>query len=142
MNWQAKTFATLSVAELHAIYRLRVATFVVEQQCPYQEVDDRDPTATHLYATENDAIAAYCRLIQGAEGVHIGRVIVAPARRGRGMAKTLMQAALCLVAGQAAYLQAQAHLQNFYASFGFLPISDVYPEDGIAHIDMRRPPDA
>lgn len=105
-------------------------------------MDDRDPTATHLYATENDAIAACCCLIQGAEGVHIGRVIVTPARRGCGMAKTLMQAALRFVAEQAAYLQAQAHLQDFYAAFGFLPISDVYSEDGIAPIDMRRPPDA
>ena len=79
MDFQVKSFADLSVAELHAIYRARVAVFVVEQQCAYQEVDAADLQALHVFRMEAGEVAAYCRLIPHETAVHLGRVLVAPA---------------------------------------------------------------
>ncbi|AHG78293.1 GNAT family N-acetyltransferase [Mannheimia varigena] len=137
MQWHAKGFDELTTLELFEIYKLRTAVFVVEQNCPYQEVDDKDLQAVHFFAKN---LTAYCRLIPADNGVHIGRVLVAKEYRGAGLARELVQKAMdyCLehLPTQPIHAQAQSYLQEFYESFGFKAVSDVYLEDGIPHLDM------
>lgn len=140
--WKFKLFEQLNTQELYSIFKLRVDTFVVEQQCAYPEIDEKDLTAVHLFRMDDGQLTAYARLIID-EQVHIGRVIVAPNARGRGLAKELMTEALNYIETHHPYetmhLQGQAHLEHFYGSFGFKATSDVYFEDMIPHIDMERP---
>ena len=136
--WQLKTFDQLTTHELFEIYKARVAVFVVEQHCAYPEVDDNDLIATHLFAKHGTKLTAYCRIIPEQDGIHIGRVLVDEQARGQGLARQLLQTALSHCDNtQDIYVQAQAHLQDFYRSLGFKPISAVYLEDGIPHLDMR-----
>ncbi|MCW9709443.1 GNAT family N-acetyltransferase [Avibacterium sp. 21-586] len=141
MMWNAKTFAELSTQELFAIYQVRTAVFVVEQQCAYQEVDDWDQSAVHFWQEFDGKICAYCRIIPQNDGIHIGRVLVAQQARGNGLAKILMQQALAYCqqhwAAEPVLIQAQTYLQNFYRTFGFQATSAEYLEDGIAHLDMK-----
>lgn len=138
--WQTKTFQNLTALELWKIYQLRVAVFVVEQNCPYQEVDESDKSAVHFWQEIDGGIRAYCRIIDTPDCVKIGRVIVAPAARGTGLGRELMSNAIETVKTRfptkPIYVQAQARLQDFYAAFGFKAISDIYLEDGIPHLDM------
>lgn len=140
MDFQVKSFADLSVAELHAIYQARVAVFVVEQQCAYQEVDAADVQALHIFRHDADGIAAYCRLIPHIDAVHLGRVLVMPSWRAQKLGRDLVAFALAYARQQwperAIYAQAQTYLQRFYQSFGFAATSAIYLEDGIAHMDM------
>lgn len=137
--WQTKAFDELTVRELHAIYFLRTAVFVVEQECAYQEVDQQDLIATHLFDPD---FHAYARIIPDQDVAHIGRVLVHPDYRNQGLARALMTEAInyCqkTYPGQDIHVQAQAYLQNFYASFGFEPVSAVYLEDNIPHLDMIK----
>lgn len=141
-EFQQKGFSQLTPTELFEIYRVRVAVFVVEQACAYQEVDDLDVQAQHLF-TQDEAgrITAYARLIDEGKQVRIGRVLVAPTNRGQGAGRQLVTAALTAAkqtypAAQSVVIQAQAYLQKFYASFGFQPTSAVYLDTGIPHLDM------
>ncbi|TLU75536.1 GNAT family N-acetyltransferase [Mannheimia varigena] len=140
MLWQAKTFEQLTTAELFEIYQARTAVFVVEQNCPYQEVDDKDLQAVHFFAKNAKNLTAYCRLIPAEDGVHIGRVLVVKEQRGEGLARELVQKAMDYCRehfpSQPIHAQAQSYLQGFYESFGFKAVSDVYLEDGIPHLDM------
>ncbi|AHG78963.1 Acetyltransferase [Mannheimia varigena USDA-ARS-USMARC-1388] len=140
MLWQAKTFEQLTTAELFEIYQARTAVFVVEQNCPYQEVDDKDLQAVHFFAKNAKNLTAYCRLIPSDEGVHIGRVLVVKEQRGAGLARELVQKAMDYChehfPTQPIHAQAQSYLQGFYESFGFKAVSSVYLEDGIPHLDM------
>lgn len=137
--WKIKAFDQLTVRELHAIYFLRTKIFVVEQACAYQEVDELDLDAMHLFDTD---FHAYARIIPDEAVTHIGRVLVHPDFRKQGLSRQLMNEAIayCQTAypGKAIHLQAQAHLQPFYGSLGFEPISDVYLEDDIPHLDMVK----
>ncbi|VEB23841.1 GNAT family N-acetyltransferase [Avibacterium volantium] len=141
MTWNVKTFAELSTAELFAIYQVRTAVFVVEQQCAYQEVDHWDQSAVHFWQEFDGKISAYCRIIPQADGIHIGRVLIAEQARGKGLAKELVQQALAYCqqhwAAEPVLIQAQTYLQNFYRTFGFQPTSAEYLEDGIPHLDME-----
>ena len=138
--WQLKAFSELFTQELFEIYQARVAVFVVEQNCAYQEVDEKDLKALHFFAKNSQKLTAYCRIIPEQDGVHIGRVLVTKEARGTGLAKKLMTQALTVCQQQwqseKIYVQAQAYLQDFYQSLGFKPISEVYLEDGIPHLDM------
>ncbi|MDT6981306.1 GNAT family N-acetyltransferase [Levilactobacillus zymae] len=146
LTYQAKSFAQLTTQELWAIYQLRTAVFVVEQACAYQEVDALDQTAVHLMGVAPDGqLQAYARLIpRAANHVQIGRVVVATTARGRGTGRELVTQALQTIrqqwpAVQQIDIEAQAYLQKFYASFGFQPVSDVYLDTGIPHLDMILP---
>ncbi|QIM67184.1 GCN5 family acetyltransferase [Mannheimia granulomatis] len=140
INWQTKTFEQLSTQELFEIYKLRTAVFVVEQNCPYQEVDAKDLQAVHFFAKNANNLTAYCRLIPSDDGVHLGRVLVAKEARGSGLARELVQKAMDYCGEhfptQPIHAQAQSYLQRFYESFGFKAVSGVYLEDGIPHLDM------
>lgn len=142
----------LTPRQLHDLLRLRVDIFVVEQACPYPEIDGRDPHARHLLVsasceTGETELAACLRLLRpDAPGapLRIGRIVVAPAWRGTGLGDYLMRAALAearrIAPDHPQALSAQAHLTAFYAAHGFVPVSETYLEDGIPHVDMLRDP--
>ena len=146
--WQWCRFSELAPYDLYAAMRLREEVFVVEQQCPYQDADGRDPQAWHLlgWSGENRRdLLAYARIFE--PGVRytecsIGRVVTSPGVRGTGIGKALMSEALrrveTLVPGQAIKIAAQRRLEKFYLDFGFRTVSAPYEEDGIIHVDMLR----
>lgn len=147
IHWQDLHHAKLSVQELYAILQLRCAVFVVEQQCPYQDVDGDDLVGEnrHILGWHNDELVAYARILKSddeLQPVVIGRVIVSEALRGEKIGQQLMSKALESCTRRwpekPIYLGAQAHLQNFYGQFGFIPVTDIYEEDGIPHIGMAR----
>ncbi|WP_326494815.1 GNAT family N-acetyltransferase [Roseateles hydrophilus] len=147
MNWTCVPFAELTVQQLHDVLRLRAEVFVVEQHCVFLEIDGLDPLTWHLLGVGDDGqLLAYTRLIPPgvkAPDALIGRVVTSPAARGGGSGRALMaeSVARCeaLWPGHAITLHAQAHLERFYASFGFAPSGEPYVEDGIPHIEMRKP---
>ncbi|WP_325048914.1 GNAT family N-acetyltransferase [Neisseria chenwenguii] len=94
MNWHNKPFDSLSVCELFEIYKARMAVFVVEQNCAYPEVDDKDLNARHFFAESGGRIAACCRIIPENGAVRVGRVLVAQTARGGGSGRDLMRRAL------------------------------------------------
>lgn len=147
MRWHCLPFAELGVQRLYDLLALRSEVFVVEQQCIFQDIDGLDRHTWHLLGEADDgALQAYARLIppglKGADAL-IGRVVTAPSARGGGAGRALMAEALnrCrqLWPQQAITLHAQAHLERFYAGFGFQPVGAPYIEDGIPHIEMRLP---
>ena len=145
LNWIYKNFDELTNRELYAILQLRNEVFVVEQNCAYQDVDNKDLNAFHLMAFEDEILAAYCRILPPGlsfEEASIGRVITAPSHRRKGIGITLIEKAILAVSStigvQAIKIGAQLYLKKFYESFGFVQTSKVYLEDGIEHIKMLR----
>ncbi len=143
MNWHIKTFEELTNDELYGILKARVDVFVVEQKCPYEEIDNIDQKAIHYFAESNGNIAALVRILPKNttyEEVAIGRVLVVEEFRGTGLGRTLMERAISFVQEEwnekEIKIQAQTYLQAFYESLGFKQVSDVYEEDRIPHIDM------
>ncbi|ERI15010.1 GNAT family N-acetyltransferase [Brucella intermedia] len=137
----------LTPRALYAMLKLRVDVFVVEQKCPYPEIDGKDFEAFHLRILDGEELAASLRVLppeQDGKPVKIGRVVVAPDYRGYKLGQRLMKEAIEFVQarfpGTAIELGGQSHLQQFYGSFGFEAISDEYLEDGIPHVDMRLEP--
>ena len=139
MDLYIKHFSQLNVAQLHAIYYIRTAVFVVEQSCPYQEVDEIDKIATHLWLQENDEILAYCRIYPDKEIFHIGRVLTA--RRKERLGSKILQEAITYIKkenkAKAIEIEAQSYARKFYEKQGFKRISKEFMEDGIPHITMR-----
>jgi ElaA protein len=134
--------ADLSTAQLYAVLRLRVEVFVVEQNCPYQELDGRDleQSTRHFWVTgETDHPLAYLRLLEDPTEYRIGRVVTHPSIRGQGYSRRLMEAALADVGDAACVLESQVQAEGLYAAFGFVKSGEEYLEDGIPHIQMRRP---
>ncbi|GGA80383.1 GNAT family acetyltransferase [Brucella endophytica] len=133
----------LAPRDLYAVLKLRVDVFVVEQKCPYPELDGKDLDALHLRVLDDGALAAYLRILppSGEGSARIGRVIVAPSHRGRRLGETIMREAVVYCRerfhDRDIEISAQSHLHGFYGSFGFVPVSEEYLEDGIPHIDMR-----
>ncbi|MGC4852620.1 GNAT family N-acetyltransferase [Micromonospora sp. DT4] len=135
------SFAELDARTFHDLLKLRVDVFVVEQNCPYPELDGRDvePDTRHVWLTDGGAPLAYLRILTDPGGVaRIGRVVVAPSARGGGHAGRLMTAALDLIGDRPAVLDAQSHLVAFYARHGFTVSGPEYVEDGIPHTPMCR----
>lgn len=136
------TFAQLDAATLYEFLRLRVDVFVVEQRCPYRELDGRDtePTTRHVWLERDSRIVAYLRLLAEPDGcARIGRVVVDPTSRGEGLAGRLLAETLIMVRGRDCVLDAQTPLAAFYARYGFKTDGPEFLEDGIAHLPMRRP---
>lgn len=125
-------------ATLYAVMRLRVDVFVVEQECPYPELDGRDlePDALMMWAEVNGAVAAHVRLLCDGEDRRIGRVATDRAHRGRGLAAALIRDAMRRAEGRTIRLDAQAHLEHWYAGFGFAVDGPPFLEDGIPHVPM------
>jgi len=166
IRWRFAPFAELAPHELHDLYRLRAAVFVVEQKCAFQDVDGADPESWHLLGYQNSPsplglndspsplgegrgggqLVAYSRLVPA--GVKfpepsIGRVITALAVRRTGLGRDLMRESIHraekLWPGRAIRIGAQQYLQKFYGEFGFATVSAPYDEDGILHVEMLRP---
>lgn len=127
----------MTALELHAILRLRSDVLVVEQQCAYADIDgrDADPQTEHMWIEEAGGVVAALRILHG-DVPQIGRIVTRVDRRGEGLASTLLRAALERVS-RPVELKAQARLDLWYASFGFVRCSDEWVEDGIAHVQMR-----
>lgn len=142
MEYIVKPFSKLSTKEFFEIVKLRIAVFVVEQNCPYQEVDDADETAIHTWLQEGKEIVGYTRIMDKGEHVAMGRVIVNPTYRGQQLGKKLVDNTLDVITKnyptKDIIIGAQAHLVNFYGSAGFEPISEMYLEDDIPHIKMQK----
>ncbi|WP_133272116.1 GNAT family N-acetyltransferase [Hymenobacter radiodurans] len=146
LSWTSKQFNDLSLAELYELLQLRSEVFVVEQACAFQDIDGQDMAAYHLLGHTSDGkLAAYARLFDAGiayEEVSIGRVIVAPAFRRFGLGQELMRQAIAHCeqhfAPQPIKIGAQQYLEKFYGGFGFVQCGEMYLEDGIPHIPMRR----
>jgi ElaA protein len=137
-------FADLDTLTLYALLKLRVDVFVVEQACAYPELDGRDcePGTRHLWVTGPDAAQplAYLRVLTEPDGdMRIGRVVTAPAARGGGLARRLVEVALSVDPSVNTVLNAQSHLVDFYTKLGFTPSGPEFLDDGIPHVPMRRP---
>jgi ElaA protein len=131
----------LDPVTLYAILALRVQVFVVEQNCPYPELDGRDvePDARLFWIADGPRIGGTLRLLAEPDGTaRIGRVATAPDQRGAGMAAALMRAAISSAGERAIVLDAQAQLEGWYERLGFVRVGENFDEDGIAHVPMRR----
>lgn len=136
-----KRFSELTTAELYQILRARTEVFVVEQNCVYQDMDNDDQPAIHLWLTVNDKVVALCRVCPAGthmEGISIGRVITT--ERGRGYGRQIMIEA---IAAAKEYfhatqidIEAQEYAKGFYEKVGFRQSSGTFILDGIPHIKM------
>jgi ElaA protein len=144
-EWKIRRFNELSLIELYQLLLLRSEVFVVEQNCVYQDIDDKDPYAIHLFFEDNGQIQAYARLF--APGAYfsrasIGRVVVRQRLRRTGLGHLLMHKAVEVVAVELEQteieISAQLYLKDFYELHGFLVIGTTYLEDDIPHIKMIR----
>ena len=150
ITWQWTHFDDLSPARLYAMLALRQEVFVLEQACLYPDLDGLDLHAHHLLGWQpctdgQPVLAATLRcLAPGAKytEMSLGRIVTSPATRGTGLGRELVAQGIALAErlhpGHAIRIGAQAHLEHFYASFGFRTVSAPYDEDGILHIDMLR----
>lgn len=135
-------FAELTPFEVYALCRLRVDVFVVEQECPYPELDGRDvePATVHLWLESGGEVVATIRVLDDGACRVIGRVATAAAFRGQGLAGRLVEEGIVLCGDAPITLGAQAHLEGWYERFGFRRCGPGYLEDGIPHVPMRREP--
>lgn len=138
--------ADLDTTTLYELLRLRVDVFVVEQACPYPELDGRDVDAAtrHLWVEASDGIVATLRLLGNApdgddSAFRIGRVCTRRTHRGQGMARRLLEAALAEVGSHPCRVSAQTYLTGMYTAFGFRADGAEFLEDGIPHVSMLRP---
>jgi len=135
------TGAELTADVLYALLKLRVDVFVVEQECPYPELDGRDlsPDTGHFWWPASGEPQGYLRLLsEPTGGWRIGRVCTAKDARGSGLGARLMAAAMARVGDADVVLDAQTYAQEFYGRFGFVAEGEPFDEDGIEHITMRR----
>ncbi len=141
MDVRDAPLAELDPGTLYRILALRTDVFVVEQNCPYPELDGRDlePAARQLWIERDGAVVATLRLLRDPDGsARIGRVATAKQARGDGLAARLMERALELAGGGDVVLDAQSYLADWYARFGFEASGPEFVEDGIPHVPMRK----
>ena len=144
IQFQLTEFDKLAPIDLYHIIQLRIEIFIIEQNCIYQDLDDKDKAGLHMMGKENDELVSYVRLLP--EGisydkyVSIGRVVIKEKARKKGHGYKLMGKAIeyCneLWPGRPIKISAQAHLMGFYNQCGFTEMGDIYHEDGIPHIAM------
>lgn len=145
MNWILKKFDDLSVSELYAILQLRNEVFVVEQHCPYQDADGKDPDCYHFMGWQDGKLVAYTRIVPPGisfDEPSIGRVVTSPTVRRTGNGKILMEKSIeatnSVFGKKPIRIGAQLYLKQFYESLGFVQSSEIYLEDDIEHIEMLR----
>lgn len=141
MELVIKKFDELTIYELYEILKLRTDVFVVEQNCPYPEVDNKDQFAYHVYLKDDEGIQAYLRVLEAGisyEDVSIGRVISKQRRTGLGT--TLIKAGIDVAKNKynasQIKIEAQTYAKPFYENVGFVQSSEEFLEDGIPHIEM------
>ncbi|MBB1150147.1 GNAT family N-acetyltransferase [Myroides sp. NP-2] len=145
IHWHTKAFEELTLDELYDIMQLRTNIFVVEQNCPYPELDGKDKNCLHVFATQHGKVIAYARIVPPGlsyKEISIGRVVVDQAHRKDGLGKILLALTIEKIEEefdqQPIQIGAQTYLKKFYSSFGFEAVSAEYLEDGIPHVDMIR----
>ena len=142
--WKTKTLFELSTQELYQILRLRSEVFVVEQNCVYQDIDNKDQKALHLFGIVEGEIIAYSRLFKPGdyfEFSSIGRVVVAEKFRDKNFGHELIDQSILEINNrfkvQNITISAQLYLKKFYEFHGFITTSEMYLEDDIPHIEMK-----
>lgn len=137
---RSAAFTELDAFTGYLLWQLRERVFVVEQECPYLELDGRDlePGTRHLWLEDDGSPVAYLRVLEDPGELRIGRVLVAATHRGQGLGERLMHAALEAVEDRSCRLDAQSYLVGWYAGLGFTPCGEEFVEDGIPHVPMRR----
>ncbi len=145
LQFSIRTFSELSPHELYAYLQLRCEVFVVEQNCIYQDLDDKDQASLHVLIRQENKLVACARIVPAPIAypeLSIGRVIVAAAYRKQQLGHELMRYCIEQINSrfgpQKIVLSAQAHLQNFYKKHNFVPTGETYLEDGIPHIHMIK----
>ena len=145
IDWKIKTFSELTTTELYEIIKARIDVFVVEQDCPYPDLDDYDQKAIHLWAEKEGEVLAYCRIFD--KGIKypetsIGRVVTTEKGRGTGLGKQLISYAIDVIENRLrtteVRISAQDYLLKFYSGFGFVDTGKKYLEDNIPHTEMFR----
>ena len=144
MNTVIKNFSELSTEEIYNILKLRSEVFVVEQNCIYQDIDEKDKKATHLFIEKNNEIIAYTRIFKKGdyyeENPSIGRVVVSKKERGKNLGKEIMLNSIEFIKkemeGRKIELSAQKYLDKFYKDLDFYSEGEDYLEDGIPHQRM------
>lgn len=143
METVIKRFEELTADEMYDILKLRVDVFVVEQNCPYPEIDGKDRSGFHIYLHEDGRIAAYLRALEPGvsfKEASLGRVITAPEFRRTGLGSVLLKEGIRIVREKmdspGIRIEAQVYARKFYELQGFVQTSDEFLEDGIPHIEM------
>ena len=144
MEWFFKKYDELRINELYELLKLRASVFVVEQDCPYLDLDGKDSLATHMLGYEENKLIAYSRIFRpGArekKEVRIGRIVVKKQSRGKGLGKELVQKSIAFCqehfGNQTTKISAQVYLKKFYNQCGFIEKGEIYLEDGIPHCAM------
>jgi ElaA protein len=144
-KWYIKHFKELTPFELYALLRLRTEVFVVEQNCVFQDMDNKDQECYHVMGWNDEELVACSRIVPPGviyEYPSIGRIVSSSSVRGKGAGKLLVEKSIeeleKLYGKTIIKIGAQYYLKKFYESFGFIQSSDIYDEDGIDHIKMIR----
>lgn len=143
--WRIDSFEELDIIKLYKILRLRAEIFVVEQNAAYLDLDNKDQKALHIQGYDGDELVAYCRIFRRGDyfvEASVGRVVVATKHRRHSYGHVLMQKAIDALSEiwqeTRITISAQLYLKEFYESHGFAKTSEVYMEDGLPHIEMKR----
>jgi len=133
------SFDDLPPKTAYALWRLRQDVFIVEQDCPYPDLDGRDlePGTRHVVLSDGDQLAGTARILDDGDVWRIGRVVLAPSHRGKGLADVIMTAAVEALTDRDVVLDAQTPLAGWYTKFGFVKDGEEFLEDGIPHTPMR-----
>jgi len=152
IQWKIKRYNELTIDELYNILKIRAEVFVVEQNCVYQDIDDKDIFSFHLIGIDTDIkghknIIAYLRILPPKTNYHfkeasIGRVMTVNSVRNQGLGKELVERGIEFTEkeykGKGIRISGQLYLEKFYNDLGFKTVSDVYLEDGIKHVEMLK----
>ena len=139
-----KSFEDLDKAELYKILQLRIEVFIIEQDCPYPDLDGLDAECLHMWVADEAEIVSYLRINPAGSRYtepSLGRIVTKAAYRSKGLAATIIEKAIeviCKDENTPIRISAQSHLEKYYEKFGFMKASEVYLEDNIPHIEMLK----
>ena len=143
MKIKTYKYQELGADRLYEILKLRSEVFVVEQNCAYQDLDNKDQIALHLIVEENDKVIGYTRIFKSGDfykNSSIGRVLVKKEHRGKDLGKKIMKKSIDQIKKdpleKKIELSAQKYLLKFYLDLGFKKIGEEYLEDNIPHVKM------
>ena len=139
--WKVKKWEELKKEELYEILRLRAQIFIVEQECPYQDVDNKDMFSQHFFGQIKNEIVCYTRVFLNEDPSIIGRLVVKKQFRNRGIGREIMRRSINIISREnTIFISAQSYFKEFYESLGFIKKGKEYLEDGIIHIPMYLNP--
>jgi len=145
MTIEILTFSEISSGKMYELLQLRNEVFIVEQNCVYQDIDNKDQKALHILGWKNDILVGYARCFKPEDyfkEAAIGRVLIRENFRKFGYGKQLVRAAIQAIEGRfkttKIKISAQTYLTDFYNEFGFKEYGEPYLEDEIPHIAMIR----